>query len=158
MKLGKLLTILLAGYLTIQLLFFTDYLFIDNANLLFHEAGHLLTLSFGKTIHFLGGTFFQLLIPLICLAVFIFKEQNFFGAGFCTWWYGENLVNVAYYMKDAPYKRLFLVGGGQHDWAYLFNKFGLIDYSQIIGNTTLVLGFATMFAAIAFMIFLIFAE
>ncbi|MBY0376904.1 hypothetical protein K2P96_02940, partial [Patescibacteria group bacterium] len=42
----------------------TDWHFIDNANLIFHEAGHVIFSLFGTFIHVLMGSGFQIALPL----------------------------------------------------------------------------------------------
>jgi hypothetical protein len=50
--------------------------FLHLPNLVFHEAGHLLMLPFGQFMSVLGGSLFQLLVPLMCAGAFVFA---FFG-------------------------------------------------------------------------------
>ena len=38
---------------------------LDSLNLVFHEAGHPLFSPFGETLHILGGTLMQLLVPAL---------------------------------------------------------------------------------------------
>jgi hypothetical protein len=50
------------------------YLFIDSANLVVHEGGHLLFGWFGPTLGLWGGTILQWLVPLL-LAAYFFRER-----------------------------------------------------------------------------------
>ena len=59
----KLLALLLLPY-GLWLSFAYQYHFVDGANLLFHEAGHLILRPFGDWLQFLGGTLGQLAFPI----------------------------------------------------------------------------------------------
>ena len=80
-------------------------------NLPFHEAGHILFGFFGKFIASLGGSLGQLLMPLICLLVFLVKTRDTFAAAFSLWWLGENFMDLAQYMDDARSPSLPFLGG-----------------------------------------------
>src|SRR5579863_10100443 len=51
------------------------YLFIDSANLVVHEGGHLLFGWFGPTIGLWGGTILQWMVPLL-LAIYFFTQRQ----------------------------------------------------------------------------------
>ena len=68
-------------------------------NLVFHEAGHVLFSPFGRFMTVLGGSLFQFALPL-GIAVAFLVQHNPFGAMVCTWWAGENLIDVAYTLLD----------------------------------------------------------
>jgi hypothetical protein len=123
-----------------------SWCFVDFANLAFHEAGHVFLRPFGQTIHYLGGTVFQLAIPAILAGYFLLRRDEPFGAAFCAWWLGESLVNVARYMADARDWSMPLVGGGDHDWNELFYRFGVLDEPSVtaISSTTHGLGVVIM--------------
>ena len=80
---------------------YTGECFWHLVNLPFHEAGHLIFRIFGRLMCSLGGTLGQLLIPLICLAVFLLKTRDTFAASFALWWFGENFLDLAPYINDA---------------------------------------------------------
>ncbi len=54
----------------------TGFLFVDNANLMFHEAGHVLFSWAGYYTQILGGTLGQLLVPIACTIVFIRRGET----------------------------------------------------------------------------------
>lgn len=88
---------------------------IDTINLFIHEAGHLFFRILGQTMHILGGSLTQCLIPL-ALAIVTWREKPQ-QVGVPLFWFGENLVNVSVYIADAPYKNLKLIKDGLiHDW------------------------------------------
>ena len=107
------------------------WILLDWVNLAFHEAGHILLLPFGETLHFLGGTLFQLAIPLAAGAHLLLRKESPFGATLCLWWFGENLLGVSAYMADARELKLPLVGGGENDWNHLFYEWGLLREASV---------------------------
>ncbi|MFN0158110.1 MAG: hypothetical protein ACKVRP_08590 [Bacteroidota bacterium] len=91
---------------------------LDTINLFIHEAGHLFLRPFGMFIHIIGGSFFQCFTPLALLVVT--WRQNVSQIAYPAFWFGENLVNVSYYIQDAPYRKLKLIARGLiHDWGWL---------------------------------------
>ena len=110
----------------VWLIFCYQFHFIDWANLLFHEAGHVVLSVFGETAHFLAGSLGQLFFPTICCVSFLRKKQRF-EAAVCGIWFAENLLNIAQYMSDAQVQLLPLVGGGIHDWHWLLSRAGLLS-------------------------------
>jgi hypothetical protein len=110
-------------------------------NLVFHEAGHVLFTPFGHFMRVLGGSLFQFVLPL-GLAVAFLKQQNPFGAVVCTWWAGENLIDVAPYIADARALQLVLLGGKTgaevqgHDWEYILASLGWMRFDRTLGLWT----------------------
>lgn len=131
----------------IWLIFCYQYHFIDGANLVFHEAGHMILLRFGQTIHFLGGTIGQLAFPIVCCISF-FKRGQKFETAVSGIWLGENLLNIAWYMGDAKARQIPLVGGGVHDWHWLFSKAGILSSCKIISGCVHLLGAVILIIAI----------
>jgi hypothetical protein len=124
---------------------------LDWANLAFHEAGHLIFSPLGRTLHVMGGTILQLLVPLILAGWFLIKHRRLSGAAVCAWWLGESFVNVSVYMADARDMNLDLVGGGEHDWTQIFYQFGLLGEApvRLVAALTHHLGVALMLVATA---------
>ena len=110
--------------------------YLDGADLAFHEAGHILFSPFGQTLHVLGGTLLQLLVPALLAGYFLFRRSPCSGM-VCLWWLGQNLVNVSIYMGDAREMKLPLVGGGEHDWTQIFYQFGLLSEESVRDVSTL---------------------
>ncbi|CAN5302026.1 hypothetical protein BH24GEM2_BH24GEM2_19030 [soil metagenome] len=50
-------------------------------------------------------------------------------------------------MADARAQRLPLVGGGEHDWAYLLGRMGLLEYDQTLANAVQLAGALLFFWA-----------
>ena len=131
-KLGRIALLLVTGRWTLILAVgYSDRCFMDLVNLAFHEAGHVFLTPFGETIHFLGGSLGQLFVPALLIGYFLLRRPSLTGAAFCTWWLGESIVNVAYYMADARELAMPLVGGGVHDWNWIFYRFDLLDEPSV---------------------------
>ena len=115
--------------------------FLHLPNLVFHEAGHVLFAPFGHFMRVLGGSLFQFALPL-GLAIAFLKQRNPFGAVVCTWWAGENLIDVAPYIADARALQLVLLGGKTgaevqgHDWEYILATLGWMRFDRTIGSWT----------------------
>lgn len=126
-----------------------NYLLIDYLNLLIHEGGHGIFKIFGKFIHALGGTLMQILIPSMFIVFYFIKKQKL-GAQIFLVWLGQNLFNVSVYAADARAHKLPLLGGNKvyHDWTYLLNTVGLIEYEKLIGSVFVFLGVAAFIVAI----------
>ncbi|HEY9036492.1 MAG TPA: hypothetical protein VIM96_07225 [Pseudomonadales bacterium] len=128
----KALVIALVPY-SLWLVFAYQYHFIDGANLLFHEGGHVVFGFMGETLHFLGGTVGQLFFPAAC-AIYFWREDKRFESLVCAFWLGESLMYMAEYMSDAKDRVLPLVGGGIHDWHWLFSEWGVLNACRGIGG------------------------
>ena len=117
----------------------------DTINLFIHEAGHFFFKPFGMWIHILGGSFVQCLLPLL-LAVVTWK-QNVSHVAYPAFWLGENLINVSYYIQDAPNRKLKLIAAGLiHDWNWLLS--GNLYAAESIGTVVWVFGFVVCLSAV----------
>jgi len=99
---------------------------IDNVNLPIHETGHLVFAAFGELVTALGGTLFQLIVPAVFVGYFL-KRRDQFAASVALWWVAENLWNIAVYVADAQEQALPLVGGGEHDWAFILAELDVLQ-------------------------------
>jgi hypothetical protein len=128
--------------------------FLHLPNLVFHEAGHILFLPFGRFMTVLGGSLTQVLVPLVCAGAFLWQTLDPFGAAVAVWWAGENLLDLAPYINDARDLNLVLLGGKTgaevegHDWEYLLNAMGLAQRDHAIANAVQAIGTLTMVAAL----------
>ena len=111
---------------------------LDDANLVFHEAGHPIVGIFSERLMVYGGTWGQLAIPLMAAVSFWQKEETTAFALSLAWFF-ENFLNIARYMADARAQILPLVGGGEHDWTDIFSRWHVLPHN---------LGIATFVAAI----------
>ena len=115
---------------------------LDGANLIFHEAGHILFSPFGDFMQYLGGSLMQVAIPVTCAVYFWLHEQRGSAAG-ALFWAGESLTNVAIYVADARRMELPLIGG-DHDWNYLLDRLNLLNQADSLGRFVFVLGILTI--------------
>ena len=145
----KIVSICLIPY-AIWLIFFYQYHFIDGANLLFHEAGHVIFSFFGETIQYLGGSFGQLFFPTVCSVSFLKRGQKF-EAAVCGVWFGENVINISWYLGDAQAQIIPLVGGGIHDWYWLLSKTGLLSSCKLLSICVHLLGAMILTGAVIFL-------
>jgi hypothetical protein len=129
--------------------------FLHLPDLVFHEAGHVLFSPFGEFIGVLGGSLFQLLVPLACALSFALQYRNWFASAVCTWWIGQNLVDLAPYVADARRLQLVLLGGRTgaevegHDWEYILTSLGWLHLDLALGRAAQVAGTVVMVGAIA---------
>ena len=128
------------------------WFFINNVNLIFHEAGHVLFFIFGNFISVLGGTLGEILIPTIVTLHFLLKQQPY-SAGFGLWWLSTAFWSVSIYAADARAQQLPLITGNSedHDWTYLLRELGILEHDQIVGNIFLFCSFLAL--ALAGMLF-----
>jgi len=117
--------------------------FLHNANLAFHEFGHVFFSPFGRFMTILGGSLFQVMLPLILLGVFVIKQRDNFGGAICLWWCGQNFIDVSPYIADAEYRVLPLIRGmdeSAHDWGNLLSMTDSLHSAQALATTAFVLG------------------
>ena len=122
--------------------------FLDGIDLAIHETGHLVFGPFGEVIGFAGGTLFQLIVPATFVLYFA-KRGDRHAATVALWWIAQNLWNISVYVRDARAQELPLVGGGEHDWAYLLGRFGLLAHDQGVGRAVHAIGTIVCIVAIA---------
>lgn len=128
--------------------------FMHNIVLPIHEAGHIFFLPFGEFMTILGGSLFQVALPLAIGAAFLLRQRDAFGAAICLWWAGAAIVDLAPYVWDSLDPQMLLLGGhtgedGPHDWIYLLQKFGRLHRAHAWGTAMHHLGTAVMAAAVA---------
>jgi len=123
---------------------------LDSANLAIHEAGHPLVGVFSARATVYGGTLFQLLFPL-AVAWHFYEAGNASGMAASMVWLGENLFNIARYMADARLRQLPLVGNGDHDWAEIFSRWGVLQLDGRIANVTRGIGVLLIVGAVVWL-------
>jgi hypothetical protein len=123
------------------------FLFLDYVNLPFHEFGHLFFRVFGEMTGIWGGTLMQLTIPFGIFTYFLFRMETS-GVFFSSFWFGENLLNIAVYIGDARTMALPLVGGGEHDWNIILSHLNMLGSDHYIAGTVKALGWLVMLASI----------
>lgn len=130
----------------------SGFLFIDYANLVVHEGGHLLFGWFGPTLGIWGGTLLQWSVPAL-LAVYFYLQRKMTGFIFCAFIFFENWLYTATYMADARAMALPLVTVGdpdyvEHDWNTIFSSLGLLQHDLQIAACVRFFGRCGMLACV----------
>lgn len=119
--------------------------FLDNVNLPIHETGHLVFAWGGEVLTALGGTLFQLIVPAL-FALSFRRRGDPLGTGVGIWWMGQNCLYIARYIADAPVQELPLVGGGEHDWAFLLAEWNFLHRADALARAVRLVGVVGMAA------------
>ena len=132
-----------------------EFLFIDLANLVVHEGGHLLFGWFGPTIGLWGGTILQWMVPFL-LATYFFVQRQTAAFVFSLFFFFENWLYTATYMADARAMILPLVTVGdpdfaEHDWHTIFTSLGVLQHDTTIAGIVRFLGWCGMLGIVGWM-------
>jgi hypothetical protein len=119
----------------------------DAIDLPIHEAGHIVFGWGSEVLVALGGTLFQLIVPL-AFVVYFWRRKDLHASSVALWWVGQNCFNIARYVADARAQELPLVGGGEHDWTFLLSTWRLLPQDQTLAHNVsgigwLLIGIAT---------------
>ena len=119
-----------------------------------HEFGHVLFRPLGEFMTLLGGSLFQVLLPLIFGGIFVVKNRDPFAASVMLWWAAVAVMDVAPYVYDAFQPVHVLLTGrtgdnGAHDFIDVLGDLGLLHKAQPIGRGVHAFGFLMMVAALA---------
>lgn len=130
--------------------------FLHRVDLVFHEAGHVFFIPFGRFMTVLGGTLGQLIMPIVVMVALIVTSHDNFGGSVGLWWLGQSCMDCAPYIADARALQLPLVGGGTgqdrpgaHDWENILLDLNLIQHDLQIGAAAHLLGALVMLVAFA---------
>ena len=120
--------------------------FIQNVNLIFHEAGHVIFMFFGETLHILGGSLLEVTVPII-VTIHFYRSQQFFSASCTSWWTTTAFLSVAIYAGDASKRALPLITRdvSTHDWYNLLLKFNLLRYEDWFAYTFTICALISIF-------------
>lgn len=139
--------------------------FMHMVNLPFHEAGHIIFSPLGGFIGTFGGSLMQILVPVICVIVFLVKTRDTFAASVSLWWVGESFLDLAPYINDARSLQLVLLGGvtgrdveGYHDWEYILSRLGMLEYDHMLAYMAHAFGILIMLLAFAWGGYLLFTQ
>jgi hypothetical protein len=119
----------------------------DAIDLPIHETGHIVFGWGSEVLVALGGTLFQLIVPL-AFVVYFWRRKDLHASSVALWWVGQNCFNIARYVADARAQELPLVGGGEHDWTFLLSTWRLLPQDQTLAHNVsgigwLLIGIAT---------------
>ena len=120
---------------------------LDAVDVAIHETGHLVFGPFGDFLGALGGTLFQLALPA-AFAVYFWRRADRHAASVALWWVAQNCWNISVYVRDARTQLLPLVGGGEHDWAYLLGQLGWLQHDRALALDVWLAGVAIYLYAV----------
>lgn len=132
--------------------------FLHGPNLAFHEFGHIFFSPLGHFMMILGGSLFQVLMPLGLMLVFMIKQRDNFAASIMLWWSGQNFIDVSPYIDDAQYRSLPLVGGGgeeSHDWGNLLTMMNALEKTHTVAQASFNIGAVLIILALCWGFYLL---
>lgn len=145
------LVIIITLYMIFYLNSMTDWHFINGINLIFHEAGHVIFVFFGRFVQTLGGTLMQLLVPIVC-SLYFYKNNDNFSASLLLFWLSQNFFDISIYAGDAVKLEIELLGGDSvyHDWNYLLSSLNILNYTGEVASILYFIGIIILVFAIIF--------
>lgn len=126
------------------------YVFLRDVILATHEAGHVIFMPFGEYVMVLGGTLFQVLLPIVFIGYF-WRRNDRYAAFIISLWLAFALTDAAVYIGDARTRQLPLLGGDPagHDWTFLLVQTGLLEHDRTIARAVRGLGLLVFGCAVA---------
>jgi hypothetical protein len=117
--------------------------------LVLHEAGHILMTFFGEFFVILGGTFWQLALPIVFALYFVFTRQLWSGS-LVLFLVAFSFVDASIYVADAGARELPLITFDKdtHDWWNLLVRLNLLRYDGLLGTLYYVQGLACYLLAL----------
>ncbi|HEY3333473.1 MAG TPA: hypothetical protein VGK19_25805 [Capsulimonadaceae bacterium] len=117
-----------------------------------HELGHAVTGWAPEGVCVASGSVFQVLAPLYIFFSFL-KQREYFGLSFALFWLASSLYGMAVYIGDSRVLQLDLVslshsGEVIHDWNYMLDAVGMLQYDLAIGGFVRLLAAGVMIAAV----------
>jgi hypothetical protein len=114
-----------------------------------HEAGHFFFRIFGETLYIMGGSLFQVIVPIVWFVVA--KREGSSLSNVALFFIGISAMDVSIYMKDAEQRLLPLISGlskTHHDWWRLFVNWDAIELAYPLGETLFWIGFILSMAGL----------
>ena len=114
-----------------------------------HELGHLVMgLSGSDVVGALGGSLFQVLLPIGAAALLWHQRRDRFGVAVCGCILAYSLGQVAVYIADARAESLDLVSmsaeGATHDWNFILGEWHLLRQDVAIGHFVKAVGWVVL--------------
>lgn len=122
-----------------------------------HELGHVVFSPFGQFLGVAGGSLAQVLAPLLVGWGFLFwqrdgePQRDYFALSVALCWLSFSLQDLARYVGDARTQELPLLGltaDPLHDWAYLLQTLGLLEYDHHLAGLIRLLALGVGLAAL----------
>ena len=114
---------------------------LGDINVAIHETGHYVFMPFGELMMYMGGSIFQVLVPLAFASYFAFgkpEHRDRYAVAVCVWWAAINVLSVSIYAADARAGRLTLLSGATgeddpagHDFYMIFAHLGVLNSDMI---------------------------
>jgi TfoX C-terminal domain len=125
-------------------------MFLDNVNLIIHEAGHALWRPFGEFLYFLGGSLTQVIVPLAFL-VYFWRSNQRFAACVAAFWTATSLFHLSVYVGDARAMELPLLGGEYvtHDWNWILSELNLLPLDWFLSRLVYLTGLLYLILGLA---------
>ena len=116
--------------------------FLHGIDQAFHAYGHIMFNPFGDFWELIGGSIFQVWAPLFPLVFFMVWQRDNFAASIMLWWCGQNFMDIAVYVADAPLQVVPLMAGeaARHDWAAWFGEADNLDGAAGVATLLFVIG------------------
>lgn len=119
-----------------------------------HEFGHILFSPFGEFMTLIGGSLFQVALPLVFGVIFLVKNRDPFAAAVMLWWSAVSVMDVAPYAYDAHEPSHVLLTGrtgdtGAHDFVDALGILGLLTRAQAVGYAIHRFGVVMLIVSIA---------
>lgn len=117
--------------------------------LVVHEAGHIFMGPLGRFFMFLGGTLWQIVVPVLICLYFALTGQRF-SAAITLFLVGFAFVDAAVYIEDARARALPLItfDRNTHDWWNLLRMLDLLEYDRALARLFYLEGFACYLGAV----------
>ena len=128
-----------------------------------HEFGHVLFRAFGEFMHLLGGSLFQVALPLVLGAVFLVKNEDPYAAAVMLWWCAVALMDTAPYIYDAHAPQHILLTGrtgetGAHDFIDVLADLGLLAKAQTVAYVVHRIGVLMLAASLAWAAYIVWKQ
>jgi hypothetical protein len=107
-----------------------------------HEGGHFLFMFFGYVLHVFGGSFWQVMMPVLLFIVALRQHSSWAWVWLAL--AGVHMISLSPYIYDAPYRVLPLLGPKHgHDWHNLLSRFGMMEEAEGLADGLYWLGVLT---------------
>lgn len=101
-----------------------------------HEVSHLIAGFLPGILVAAAGSIGEITFTIL-IVIAALKARSYFAAIFGALWVTLAMNSVGRYMADARTQLIPLVGPSDqpiHDWFYVFNQLGWLQYDTVIGN------------------------